>query len=229
MKQLIFCFLTFASTSAFSDPLNHQQLAESCAELLAAPAAEKKTILPGMVIRSGRQIFFVVHRGRTNASISHGWDYYPSTSYIEAVRLNHQGYLDHDPIHIGETPTQKNPLYLGRMEIVGKSEISWGVKNISKFIAPMNTDEVRKGDIISVSSKRFVVVKTYLGKGGTGHGPHDIYPPILVAQAHRLKPDGSLSSKMTEFYIGETHSKGALSKFVVIGTSEPYRIVLSIK
>lgn len=51
-------------------------------------------------------------------------------------------------------------------------------------------------------SDEFVVESTHWGGGGTGHGPHDIYPDGLNVTARRLNEDGSYNPNglVIQFY-----------------------------
>ena len=79
---------------------------------------------------------------------------------------------------------------------------------------------------------RFVVERTASDGGGTGHGPHDVYPNGHHVWARQLRADGSYSSKgaLGSFYqtgcftsnIGAVVIVGRMQQtFVPVRTARP--------
>jgi len=53
--------------------------------------------------------------------------------------------------------------------------------------------EPKVGDVLTFEGVegRFVVEDTWYGGGGTGHGPHDVYPDGLHVYCRKLTPSGN--------------------------------------
>jgi hypothetical protein len=66
------------------------------------------------------------------------------------------------------------------------------------------TGEVQVGDVIQPYKRGgdYVVVRTAMEGGGTGHGPHDIYPDGWHVEATKLDKDGNYDpdGKRIDFY-----------------------------
>lgn len=60
------------------------------------------------------------------------------------------------------------------------------------------TKKAQVGDVIIIDEKKaleYIIIQAELEGGGTGHGPHDIYPDGWHVKARKLNSDGSYNPK----------------------------------
>lgn len=72
-------------------------------------------------------------------------------------------------------------------------------------MAARYTNKAQVGDVIIIDEKKaleYIVIRAELEGGGTGHGPHDIFPDGWHVKARKLKPDRSYNpkAKTIDFY-----------------------------
>ena len=72
-------------------------------------------------------------------------------------------------------------------------------------MAARYTNKAQVGDVIILGKKKaleYIVIRAELEGGGTGHGPHDIYPDGWHIKARKLNSDGSYNpeAKTIDFY-----------------------------
>jgi hypothetical protein len=99
---------------------------------------------------------------------------------------------------------------------VVRAEASWEIVNDypgkegpKSLNQNFNLRALREGNSllkILKGSFDFVVVKTNMTGGGTGHGPHDIYPDGHEVTIRQLKRDGSYNDKGAKFYFYQSGS-----------------------